>query len=104
MATVAGDLVTGSLSATGTIGPYQPFQKQYFNVTISGTIVGDVQLQKSTDGGVTYVTIQPPELAGIADFTNPASFAVYEPSAATLYQVNLVERTSGTLNVRMGTS
>lgn len=102
MATVAGQLVSGTLSGTGVIGPFQPpGGLRPFNVFITGTFVATVEVQKSYDG-VTYTTLQPPELTAVAAFTAPTAFAVVEPDPAVLYQLNVTSYTSGTVIGRMG--
>lgn len=101
MSTIAGVPVSGSVASATTIGPYQPFAKQPFNVVITGSFVATVELQRSVNGG-TYVTVSPPTLSAIAAFTAPASFSVEEPDPASLYQLNVTGWTSGTITGQMG--
>jgi hypothetical protein len=103
MSTIAGQLVTGTRTGTGAIGPFQPpGGLRPFNVFITGTFVGTAEVQKSFDQGATYTTIQPPDLSAIAAFTAPTAFTVIEPDPAVLYQINVTAYTSGTINGRMG--
>lgn len=103
MSTIAGQLVSDSRSGTGAIGPFQPpGGLRPFNVFITGTFNATVEVQKSYDHGLSYTTLQPPDLSAIASFTSPTVFTVIEPDPAVLYQINVTTYTSGTVNGRMG--
>lgn len=102
MSTIAGQIVSGSVGSATTIGPFRPpGGLRPFNVFISGTFVGTVELQRSYDG-TNYTTVTPPELNAVAAFTYPTTFYIVEPDPACLYQLNVTEWTSGTINGRMG--
>lgn len=101
MSTIAGQIVSGTVTSATTIGPFQPPGNRPFNVFITGTFVGTVELQRSYDG-TTYTTVQPYTLSAIAAFTAPASFMIIEPDPACLYQLNVTDYTSGTITGRMG--
>lgn len=101
MTTIAGRAVSGALTATGTIGPYQPIAKSPFNIFITGTFVGAIALERSLDG-TTYTAVTSPDLSAQAIFTAPATFTVTEPDAAVLYRLNCTAYTSGTINGSIG--
>lgn len=66
--------------------------------------VGSVALQRSFDGGSTYVTcgLGPTGTAGV--FTDNASIVAVEPEKGVLYRINCTAYTSGTINYRISTS
>jgi hypothetical protein len=102
MTAVLGDIVSGSLSATGAVGPYRSFGSRPFNIFITGTFVATVEIQRSADQGATWTTFYPPDLGGTAIFNAPATFVIREPDPAVLYQAAVTGYTSGTVNARLG--
>lgn len=97
--------LTGTFTATGQSASFQPDGIDdragiQFNVSLWGTFVGTVQLERSFDNGTTWLPITS---AGAAAFkyTAPASESVSEPEADTLYRLNCTAYTSGTVNYRL---
>lgn len=94
-----------NFTATGAGQPYIPSTPS-FNVQITGTFVGTVQLERAlpnadrTLGAFVPVTIDGG--AGIAAFSVPASFSVWEPEAGAQYRLNCTAFTSGTISGRFG--
>lgn len=103
MATIAGQLVTGTLTTTGdTVGPFQVPGNRNFNVFLGGTWDGQVAIQRSYDGGSTYTTMQNLTLNTLASFTAPTNFIISEPDPAILYRAFALNMISGSVSVRFG--
>lgn len=98
--------VTGSFTATGQSASLVPqadtsgrYPKQ-FNVSVRGTFVGTVQLERSFDGTNWFVASR--DSAGTAAaWTAPMSVVVEEPEAGVIYRLNCTAYTSGTITYRM---
>lgn len=91
--------LTGSISASGLIGPYAPALGRPVVLTLSGEWSGNARLLRSIDGGITRT---PLTVGGSTwgEFSANCCEAVWEEfeSAATLYlDASLM---SGTLNYR----
>lgn len=71
-----------------------------FNVTISGTFVGSVALQRSLDNGTTWQGLTGGTYA-IAVFATLANESFYEPESQALYRF-VFTRVSGSVVVRLG--
>lgn len=78
----------------------RPIQGTY-NLTVSGTFVGTVQLERSFDGGTTYVPISGATLGTTATYTAPTTLVGVETERGVLYRANCTAYTSGTINVRI---
>lgn len=68
--------------------------RHHLALEISGTFVATIQLQKSSDGGVTWV------LAAGGSFTTPIATAALIQETA-LYRLQVTEFTSGTVELRL---
>lgn len=98
---LANIVVTGSLTATGTIGPFPVYGD--FNVALWGTFTGSVHLQKTFDGGTTYIdTIL--NSGSVAAFSAPGAISLYEPEKGVAYILNATTLSSGTLQARFSAS
>lgn len=66
-----------------------------FNVSVSGTFVATVTLQRSFDGGTTWLDV--------ATYTSPAEAVGFEPEGC-LYRIGVKtgDFVSGSINVRVG--
>ena len=85
---------SGTLAATGS-GEAILFSRP-FNLTLSGTWVGSVALEASTDGGATFVNVVKPDGTASA-FTINGLYAVPNVwQTGVLFRVTFT-RTSGTL-------
>lgn len=93
-------VLEGSIAATGRSNPFTPGPGNTINLTLSGTWVGTVALERSFDGGTTIV---PCTLAGAAvEWTANISEPVWqEPEDGVLLYLNFT-RTSGTVGYRFG--
>ena len=96
-------MTIGSFAATGQSANFIPNplpQGVGFNVSIYGTFVASIQLERSFDNGANWLQTT----AGGAAFnvwTAPCSESVQETSANVLYRLNCTAYTSGTANYRM---
>ena len=97
----AAPALTGTINASGQIGPFSPRPGRAIVLTLAGAWTGTVKLLRSVDGGTTKLPLTASGLTyGI--FAGNACEPVWEESeaAATLYlDVTLL---SGTLSYRMG--
>lgn len=93
------DTITTAKTTGGTVAYYtEPLpvrDNQYVNVSISGTFVASILLQRSFDGGTSWGTV--------ATYTTPVEASKYEPENA-LYRLgtDVSGYTSGTVSVRLG--
>ncbi len=107
-------VVSGSLTATGSsgagvIGGEGPNAggataatfKDTFNAQLSGTFVATMQLQRSTDGGTTYIPLSVDNAGNANSYTAPMSLPCFEPEAGVLYRWTCTAFTSGTINYRI---
>lgn len=69
-----------------------------WNLTLFGDFVGQGRLDRSFDGGTTWVPCT--NAGAVVLFTAPSSEIVTEPEPSVLYSVFFVARTSGTLSWR----
>ncbi|MCF8034673.1 MAG: hypothetical protein K9K66_04420 [Desulfarculaceae bacterium] len=56
-AMAAGDCITGSAGAEDTFGSARDIWPGYYDISVSGTWVGTVTLQRSWDGGTTWYDV-----------------------------------------------
>ena len=98
--------VTGSFTGTGQSLSFRPVLRSAnggggaFNVSLRGTFVGTVQIERSFDGTNWFVASR--DSAGTAAlFTAPASVIVEEPEAGVQYRLNCTAYISGTINYRI---
>lgn len=91
--------VTGSFTATGQSEVFRPSPGAAFNMTLSGTFVGTVQLERQFEetGGFYPLTA----LGTSLSFTAPCSEVFEEPEGGTAYRLNCTAYTSGTINYRI---
>lgn len=66
-------------------------------VTFSAT----VQLQRSFDGGATWITISEDTTGTLASYTAEMNGLIYEPEQGVQYRFNCTAYTSGTINYRI---
>lgn len=99
MATRAGELVSGALTANGRGLVFQPQANNDFNAWIYGTFSATVTIQRSFDDGTTWLTVSKPDLSDAA-FTTPVNMVVDEPRAGVLYSILVSSYISGTVSYR----
>lgn len=90
---------TGTFSATGSSSSYVPLAGRGFNISLRGTFVATVQLERSFDG----TNWHPITASGtqLYVWTAPASEIAVEPQCGVLYRLNCTSYTSGTVNFRI---
>lgn len=91
----------GTFTGTGRSASFTPRQGAAFNVSLWGTFVATVQMERSFDNGVTWL---PLTAAGTQMYvwTGPASEIAAEPMPGVLYSLRCTAFTSGTVNYLMG--
>lgn len=106
-------LVSGTFTATGQSASFavtdertSEFQSAVlFNVTLSGTFVATVAVQRSFDSGSTWHTVSKNADGDAASYTAPISLTIQEvegrEEAPVLYRLNCTAYTSGTVTYRM---
>lgn len=94
--------VAGTFTATGQSSSFAPIAGTPFTLSLWGTFSATVALQRSIDGGTTWITASRDSAGAAASYTAPAVIAVEEPEAGALYRLNCTAFTSGTVNYRLG--
>ena len=92
--------VTGTFTATGQSASFDPLQGRNFNISLWGTFVATVQLERSFDSGTTWLPIT---AAGthLFKWTAPASEQNQEDEYIVIFRLNCTSFTSGTVNYRI---
>jgi hypothetical protein len=96
----AKSIAAGTFSAAGAGTSPLPFIGN-FNVTIWGTFVGTVQLERSFDGGATWIVAAKDTSGTAAAYTAPCSLVCSEPESGVIYRLNCTAYTSGTVSYRI---
>jgi hypothetical protein len=99
MATKAGELVEGVLTGDGRSTSFQPIPGKDFNIYLYGTFTATATLQRSFDGGTTWLSAAKPDLTAAA-FTAPVNFSANEPRASTIYSWLISGFGSGSISYR----
>lgn len=101
----AGDQANAYLGGTLVSATQSPFFEFFgpFNVSAWGTFSGTISLERSFDGGVTWLV---PIYAATspATFTAPISFSMNECELGVLYRFDCTTYASGTINYRISTT
>lgn len=98
------DPVASTFGATGQSAAFTPdtltpIKQGRFNLTLSGTFVATVRLERSFDAGSTW---HPCTVLGRSqNFTAPCSEVVRETEAGVQYRLNCTAYTSGTVTYRL---
>lgn len=99
--------VAGTFVATGQSASFAPAVDPRgtnggaFNITLSGTFVATVKLQRSFDNGTNWNDLTAVGVA-IGTFTTAVSEVWVEPEAGVIYRLNCTAYTSGTVTYRLG--
>jgi hypothetical protein len=93
------DVLSGTLTAVGASAS-KPLHHD-FNVSLWGTFAATVQVERSFDGGTTFVPVSKDASGTTAAFTAPCSIICDEPELGVLYRLNCTAYTSGTVNFRL---
>jgi len=100
--------ITGTFTATGQSATFEPnvaiqdTNCGQFNVSTSGTYVATVQLERSFDKGANWFICSEDSAGTSASYTAPFSVMAQESEVGTLYRLNCVAYTSGTITYRLG--
>lgn len=92
--------VTGTFAATGQSASFAPLGRD-FNVSLWGTFVGSVQLERTFDNGANWLPITA-DGTQLYVWTAPASESASDPEQQPVYRLNCTAYTSGTVNYRIG--
>lgn len=86
--------LVGSFNATGATD-FIYLSKSYYNLSVWGTFVGTVQLQRSFDDGVTWLVAK--------EVSEPYEGVGLEAEFKVRYRMQCTAFTSGVINFRVGT-
>jgi hypothetical protein len=93
--------VTGAFSGAGqNSAVFTPIEGRGFNITLYGTFVGTVVLQRSTDGGTTWLPVTAGGVA-IYSWTAPGSESAEESQSGVQYRLTCSAWTSGAPTYRI---
>lgn len=93
------EVLGGTFAATGTSTAKALWGD--FNVAIWGTFAATVAVERSFDGGTTFVPVARDTSGTAASFTAATSLSISEPEKGVLYRLNCTAYTSGTVNYRL---
>jgi hypothetical protein len=96
---LAQTVVSGTFTGTGN-GTSAQFLGM-FNVTLSGTYVATVILERSFDGGVTFFPLPTDTIGTPNAYTAPTTLVVNEPEPGAIYRLRCSSYGSGTVTYRM---
>lgn len=96
---LAAPVLTGSF--TGTAQSSSKAIQGAFNVSLWGTFVGTVELDRSFDAGSNWLPASLDGTGTTASWTSAISVVANEPEAGVLYRLNCTAYTSGTINYRL---
>ena len=85
-------LISGSFTTTGVSNSSMIYRN--FNVSVQGTFVATVDLERSFDNGTTWEVVE--------SYTAPVSKSLNEVEALVSYRLNCSAFTSGQVNYRIG--
>lgn len=94
------DPVIGAFTGTGRSAPFVPVPGRNFNISVWGGFTATVRLERSFDGGTTYLPVTA-DSNGLLTFTGPVSEQWNEPEAGVSYTLNCTAFTSGPVNFRI---
>lgn len=92
---------TSGVQTTGGTQPKPPVFQADFNIALWGTFVATIQLEKSYDGGTTWLPIAKNVNGDLMSYTIPINMCMWEPEHNILYRWNCTAYTSGTVNYRI---
>lgn len=92
--------VTGTFGATGQSASFTPKRDDPFDVSLWGTFVATVQLERSFDAGVTWLPVTYSDGSSRA-WTGAVSTDLQETSDGVIFRLNCTSYTSGTVNYRI---
>lgn len=72
-----------------------------YNVSVWGTFVGTVVLERSFDGGTTWIPMLRTNTATAISYTVPSTEILWEPEDSVLVRLRCSAFTSGTISYRL---
>jgi hypothetical protein len=92
--------IINSFNSSAQSSNFIPLAGRAFNITLYGTFVATVQLERSFDGGINwfYITSNGFQLF---KFNSICSEQYQEDQVGVLYRLNCISYTSGTINYRL---
>ena len=72
-----------------------------FNFAVWGTFAGTVALERSFDGGTTWLPVYYPGTTTAVSFTAPGNGSLFEPEYGVLYRWDCSAYASGTIHTRI---
>lgn len=97
----ANAVITQAFTATGTSAAFSVYGD--FNFALWGTFSGTVKVQKTFDGGTTYIDAMLNN-GTVASFTGAGAISLYEPERGVSYIANCTTYASGTIHARFSAS
>jgi hypothetical protein len=94
------DPVASTFTATGQSSALTPVAGRGFNISLWGTFVATVRLERSFDGGTTWLPITA-NGTGLMNFTAACSEQWSDDEVGVQYRLNCTAYTSGTVNYRI---
>ena len=99
----ANGVVSGSFTVAGQVSTPFAFWGA-FNVAIWGTFVATLQVEKSYDGGTTWIPLFNFFTGAAVAFTAPGSLQIGECERGVTYRMHCTQYVSGTANYRFSTN
>lgn len=91
--------LTGNFTGTGQSA--SQVVKGYYNFSLWGTFSATARLERSFDGGTTWIPVSLDALGDYVSYTQPVSVTGFECENGVLYRVNDTAYVSGTVNYRL---
>lgn len=92
-------IIGGNFAAVGQSPTFRiPQHRVDFNISVWGTFVGTVVVERSFDGGTTWLPKWPDAVYSIS---STITFADGEPEEGVSYRLNCTAYTSGAINYRV---
>lgn len=92
-------VLTGTFTGTGQSSSVSFYGR--FNVSLYGTFVAAVQLERSFDGGSNWLVASEDAAGTAASWTSAITVVANESEAGVLYRLNCTAYTSGTVTYRL---
>lgn len=101
----ANAVVTGNFTSA-IAAPSTAYFSVYgvFNFAVWGTFVATIVLEKSYDGGTTWIPVFSAFSGAAFAFTGPGSILVGEPERQVAYRAHCTQYVSGTASYRLSTN
>jgi hypothetical protein len=90
--------VIGTFNATGTSIAFSPHAMRSFNISLWGTFVANIVLERSFDGGTTWLPVR---MLPAYSFNAPMSDTFQDGEYGNQYRFNCASYISGTVNYRI---